>query len=249
MPRLSTQFILNSMIADEIKITLLQEQQPPQGHAEDMARFFKAYPGGYGEGDQFLGITVPVIRRVAKTYRQISLDKIQQLLDSPWHEIRLVAVIIMAERFKRADESLRKALFDLYLGRTDAVNNWDLVDLSCRDVVGGYILLHPEKAEVLTRLAASSNIWERRIAMVSTWQFIRVGQLDQTFIIATQLLGDKHDLIHKAVGWMLREAGKKDEARLKKYLAEHIRELPRTSLRYAIERFDAPTRAYYMKLQ
>lgn len=237
------------MIADDIKTTLLQEQQPTPGHAEDVGRFFKAYPGGYGEGDQFLGITVPVIRRVAKTNRQIRLDEIQQLLDSPWHEVRLVAVIIMAEQFKRTDESHRKALFDLYLQRTDAVNNWDLVDLSCRDVVGGYILLHPEKTELLSRLATSSNIWERRIAMVSTWQCIRAGQLDQTFTIATLLLSDRHDLIHKAVGWMLREAGKKDESRLKKYLAEHIRELPRTSLRYAIERFDAPTRAYYMKLK
>jgi 3-methyladenine DNA glycosylase AlkD len=237
------------MIADDIKATLLQEQQPAAGHAEDMGRFFKAYPGGYGEGDQFLGITVPVIRRVAKTHRQMSLTEIQQLLDSPWHEVRLVAVIIMAEQFKRADEPHRKILFDLYLQRTDAVNNWDLVDLSCRDIVGWYILLHPEKAQVLTRLAASSNIWERRIAMVSTWQLIRVGQLDQTFAIATLLLSDKHDLIHKAVGWMLREAGKKDEARLKEYLTEHIAELPRTSLRYAIERFDAPTRVHYMKLK
>lgn len=236
------------MIVDEIKATLLREQQPRKGHAEDMARFFKAYPGGYGEGDQFLAITVPVIRRVAKTYRQVGLDAIQQLLDSPWHEVRLVAVIIMAEQFKRADEQRRTALFDLYLSRTDAVNNWDLVDLSCRDVVGGYILLHPEKANVLTRLAKSPNIWERRIAMVSTWQFIRVGQLDTTFTVATLLLGDSHDLIHKAVGWMLREAGKRDEARLKKYLEDHIRELPRTSLRYAIERFDPQTRAYYLKL-
>lgn len=239
------------MIADEIKTILLEEQKPPVGHAEDMGRFFKTYAGGYGEGDQFLGITVPLIRKVAKTYRASSTDQINQMLDSPWHEVRAVAAVIMTEQYRRAkkDDQLRWALYDLYLRRTDAINNWDLVDISCRDIVGQYVLDHPEARPILQELALSSDIWERRIAMVSTWQFIRVGQLDQTFAIATLLLSDKHDLIHKAVGWMLREAGKKDEARLKAYLAEHIRELPRTSLRYAIERFDAPTRAYYLKLK
>lgn len=239
------------MIAEEIKKILLEKQNPPAGHAEEMGRFFKAYAGGYGEGDQFLGITIPLIRSVAKTYRASSIDQINEMLDSPWHEVRLVAAVIMTEQYKRAkkDDQLRQALYDLYLRRTDAMNNWDLVDISCRDIVGQYVLDHPDARPVLQKLAQSSDIWERRIAMVSTWQLIRVGQLDQTFLIATQLLSDKHDLIHKAVGWMLREAGKKDENRLKAYLDEHIRELPRTSLRYAIERFDAPTRAYYMKLK
>lgn len=239
------------MLAETIKTTLLDEQKPATGHADDMGRFFKAFPGGYGEGDQFLGITVPVIRRVAKEYRGATIGEINSLLDSPWHEVRLVGGIIMAEQYKRAkkDETLRQALYDLYLRRTDAMNNWDLVDLSCRDVVGQYLLDHPDQRVTLQTLAKSSNIWERRIAMVSTWQFIRMDQLDETFQVATVLLGDKHDLIHKAVGWMLREAGKKDEARLKQYLTDHIRQLPRTSLRYAIERLSPDERAHFMKLK
>jgi 3-methyladenine DNA glycosylase AlkD len=239
------------MLAETIKTTLLDEQKPPAGHADDMGRFFKAFPGGYGEGDKFLGITVPVIRRVAKEYRGATISEINSLLDSPWHEVRLVGGIIMAEQYKRAkkDEPLRQALYDLYLRRTDAMNNWDLVDLSCRDVVGQYLLDHPDQRGTLQKLAKSSNIWERRIAMVSTWQLIRMKQLDETFQIATILLGDKHDLIHKAVGWMLREAGKKDEPRLTQYLTDHIRQLPRTSLRYAIERLSPDERAYFMKLK
>jgi len=241
----------NSLLAEKIAQSLVIIQQPPAGHGDQMARFFKAFPGGYGEGDKFLGITVPVIRQTARHHRTISLQEIEQLLDSPWHEVRLVGVIIMSDicKSKRTSEELRKALYDLYLRRTDAVNNWDLVDLSCRDVLGGYLMVHPEERAVLLHLAHSKNIWERRIAMVTTWEFIRNNQLDDTFTIATELLQDKHDLIHKAVGWMLREAGKRDETRLKVYLTDHISRLPRTALRYAIERLTPEERAHFMKLK
>lgn len=239
------------MIAETVTKELLEIQAPRPGRAADMARFFKAFPGGYGEGDEFLAITVPVIRQVAKKYRTSSPTDIEQLLDSRWHEVRLVGVIIMADqcKSKRISMPQRKALYDLYLRRTDAVNNWDLVDLSCRDVIGEYLLRQPEEQGILVKLAQSKNLWERRIAIISTWQLIRAGQLDQTFAIADLLLTDKHDLIHKAVGWMLREAGKRDEARLKQYLADHISQLPRTSLRYAIERLAPNERAYFMKLK
>jgi 3-methyladenine DNA glycosylase AlkD len=161
----------------------------------------------------------------------------------------LCAVIIMTEQAKRADDAHHKALVDLYLRRTDRVNNWDIVDTSCRDVVGDYIYKHPEKLHVLRELAGSKDIWERRIAMVSTWQFIRMRQLEPTFEIAELLLGDKQDLIHKAVGWMLREAGKRDADRLREFLTEHIARMPRTALRYAIEHFDSDERQYFMRLR
>lgn len=239
------------ILADQIAQSLVTIQQPPAGHTEDMARFFKAYEGGYGKDDKFLGITVPVIRRVAKQYRTINLQQIEELLDSPWHEVRQVGLVIMADQStsKRTPGAQLTELYKLYLRRTDAINNWDLVDTSCYNVVGTYLLQHPEQRDILTKLASSSDLWERRIAMVSTWQFIRVGQLDDTYHIATMLIGDTHDLIHKAVGWMLREAGKRDEVRLKLFLAKHIAQLPRTTLRYAIERFAPEERAYFLKLK
>jgi len=181
---------------------------------------------------------------VAGRYRGLSLEEIEKLLESPIHEHRLAAVIIMTEQAKRANDNQRKTLFDLYLKRTDRMNNWDIVDLSCREVVGGYLLDKPRDA--LYKLATSEDIWERRIAMVSTWQFIRIGQLGDTFSIAELLLDDGHDLIHKAVGWMLREAGKKDEAALKAFLNEHAAVMPRTALRYSIERLHPNDKAYYM---
>ena len=172
--------------------------------------------------------------------------ELEELLESPIHELRLCAVIIMAEQAKRADEQKHKALFELYLRRTDRINNWDIVDVSCRDVVGGYILKHPEKKAVLRKLTKSTSIWERRIAIVSTWQYIRAGQVDMTFEIASLLLHDTQDLIHKAVCWMLREAGKKDELRLRAFLLAHKHEMPRTALRYAIEHFSPEDRMRFM---
>lgn len=212
--------------------------------AQFLQRFFKTGKGQYGEGDIFIGLRVPTTRKIAAKYRTLSLDDIEVMLESPIHEHRLAGLIIMAEEAKRGDQTRKKALYDLYLRRTDRINNWDLVDASCRDVVGGYLMDKPR--DILYQLAHSKDMWERRIAMVSTWQFIRVGQLDDTFAIAQLLLKDTHDLIHKAVGWMLREAGKKDEAALKNFLDQYAAVMPRTALRYSIERLHPNDKTYYM---
>lgn len=225
----------------------LQSELDALGNPTDAVfaqRFFKTGKGQYGEGDIFLGIRVPVVRKIAATYRALPLDQIETLLESPIHEHRLAALVIMTEQAKRADPAQHKALYDLYLRRTDRINNWDLVDISCRDVVGGYLLDKPRQP--LYTLAVSKDLWERRIAIVSTWQFIRVGQLDDTFAIAKLLLKDTHDLIHKAVGWMLRETGKRDEGALKHFLDLHAAEMPRTALRYALERLHPGDKEFYM---
>ena len=188
----------------------------PREDIDFMMRFFKTGKGQYGEGDVPMGVRVPEIREVCKKYADLSLKDIETLLESPLHEVRQGAAIIMANQAIKAkkDQASRKALYDLYMRRTDRINNWDIVDCSCRDVVGGYLL--DKSREPLYKLAKSDNLWERRIAMVSTWEFIRKGDLADTFKIAEMLLGDKQDLIHKAVGWMLREAGKKDRSALLK---------------------------------
>lgn len=226
----------------------LEAHASPQD-ASFLQTFFKTGEGQYGAGDVFIGVRVPATRQVAKQFAGATLTEIEQLLESPIHEMRLLAVIIMAEQSKRATLQQRQALYTLYLRRTDRINNWDIVDVSCRDVVGGYLLLAPKEQSMLQKLAASSYIWERRIAIVSTYQFIRAGKLELTFTIAVQLLGDKHDLIHKAVGWMLREAGKKDPRQLRAFLDARAHSMPRTTLRYAIERFSFDERAYYRALK
>lgn len=230
------------LTADHIQAELDSLGNPAD--AQFLQGFFKTGEGQYGEGDVFLGIRVPVTRKIATKYRDLSLKQIEELLESPIHEHRLAAVIIMTEQAKRADEAGKKTLFDLYIKRSDRINNWDIVDLSCREVVGGYLMYKPRG--ILYKLAVSKDMWERRIAMVSTWQFIRERQLEDTFAIAEILLNDAHDLIHKAVGWMLREAGKKDEVALKHFLDDHAATMPRTALRYAIERLHPEDKAYYM---
>jgi 3-methyladenine DNA glycosylase AlkD len=212
--------------------------------ARELQRFFKTGPGEYGEGDVFVGVKVPPLRALAERHRDLPLAEIDKLLQSKIHEHRSEALIILTERAKRAERAEAKLLYDFYLARTDRINNWDLVDISCRDVVGGYVLATGDIAP-LRRLARSDLLWDRRIAMVSTWQFIRAGQLEPTFEIATMLIDDEHDLMHKAVGWMLREAGKKDEAALEQYLAQYAPQLPRTALRYSIERMTPARREYW----
>ena len=237
--------------ADEILAALEKHARPNE--TELVGRFFKSHEGGYSYGDVFIAVKVPLIRGVAKQYADMSLLEIEQVLESPIHEMRELAVFVMAAQAinarKRKDEAQMKALYDLYLRRTDRINNWDIVDTSCRDVVGEYIILHPEEAQTLRRLAQSQDLWERRIAMVSCWAMIRQSQLDLPYEIAEMLLHDKHDLIHKAVGWMLRSAGDKDQDRLREFLVKHIAQMPRTALRYAIEHFDAEERQYFLRLK
>jgi 3-methyladenine DNA glycosylase AlkD len=236
------------MIADRVLAELEKHASPTD--AVFLQRFFKTGQGQYGAGDVFIGVRVPATRAVARQFGSIAVEDIEPLLESPIHEMRLCAVIIMAEQAKRSgDAAKRKALLDLYLHRADRINNWDIVDVSCRDVVGQYVIDNPGDKKILRKLAVSNSIWERRIAIVSTWQMIRAGELDLTFEVAGMLLGDRQDLMHKAVGWMLREAGKKDPGRLRRFLTDNIARIPRTALRYAIECFDPQERQYFLKLR
>ena len=212
---------------------------------EIFPRFFKAGKGEYGEGDRFLGVTVPNIRAIAKLHKDISIEEIRELIQSEWHEVRLCALIIMVEKSKKKDEALRKELFNLYLSQTKRINNWDLVDLSCRFIIGEYLL--DKSRDILYQLAQSSLLWDNRIAIVSTYAFIRKGQLEDTYALSDLMMQHPHDLMHKAIGWMLREAGKRDSERLYDYVMSHRADMPRTMLRYAIEKFSPKERAILMK--
>jgi 3-methyladenine DNA glycosylase AlkD len=210
-------------------------------------RFFKTGKGQYGEGDVFLGLSVPEVRKVAKSCADLSFSEIEKLLESDIHEHRLAALIILTNQAKKASEQELSRLYRFYLSRTDRINNWDLVDTSCRDIVGRY--LFDKSREPLYVLAKSASLWERRIAIVSTWWFIREGDVDDTFKISVMLLNDKEDLVHKACGWMLREAGKKKPDELINYLNKHAATMPRTMLRYAIERLSSDQRTYFLRLK
>ena len=215
--------------------------------AAGMARFFQTGPGQYGEGDVFLGLTVPQVTGVAKQHLGLPVADLEVLLDDERHEVRLLALKIMALQCAatRTSPERRRELLDLYLRRTDRVNGWDLVDASAPDVLGRAVLAGLP-ADVLYRLAASDVLWERRIAIVATFPLIRAGSLDDTLALAALLEGDTHDLMHKAVGWMLREVGKRDESRLLAYLDEHAATMPRTALRYSLERLSPEQRAHYL---
>jgi len=212
------------------------------GHAEMAARFFKSGPGEYGEGDRFLGIRVPDIRAVAKL--DDGRSDIRGLLHSEWHEERLLGLLILVRRFERGSGAEQRSIFDLYLSETAWINNWDLVDVSAYKIVGAW-LLGRLRARLHT-LARSQSLWERRIAIVSTYAFIRTGDLDETFSLSRKLLNDREDLLHKACGWMLREAGKRDAGALRRFLDAHLPDMPRTMLRYAIEKFSPEERRRYL---
>jgi 3-methyladenine DNA glycosylase AlkD len=213
-----------------------------------LSRFFKTGRGDYGEGDRFLGIVVPEVRKVVKAHRDTPHQDIIKLLRSPYHEERLAALLILVEQYKRGSKTIRKNVYDLYLASTYAVNNWDLVDLTAHHIVGDH--LSGKDTSILTKLARSNNLWERRIAMLSTYHFIRRGDGREALRIAALLLHDPHDLIHKAVGWMLREVGKRCSMESEcMFLDAHAAEMPRTMLRYAIERFPGDLKAKYMKFR
>ena len=211
-----------------------------------LSGFFKTGKGEYGEGDMFLGLPVPLTRSVARRHKDAPLGAAVSLLQSEWHEARLCALLMMAERMRKARGEEARATFETYLANTARINNWDLVDLSAPQVVGRYLKDKPRDA--LYRLAASPLLWDNRIAIVSTFAFIKKGNLDDTFALALRLIGHKHDLMHKAVGWMLREAGKRDLARLRRFVYEHVHEMPRTMLRYAIEKFPEDERRAILKM-
>jgi 3-methyladenine DNA glycosylase AlkD len=220
-------------------------QNPRQ--AKLLSGFFKTGKGQYGEGDRFLGIKVPVIRGLVKKYQDLPRSDILKLLKSPWHEHRLTALLIMVRRFEKTrEESVRKTVFEDYLANTRHINNWDLVDLSAPNIVGTWLLDKDRK--VLYGLARSKDLWERRIAVLATYAFIRKGESKDTFAISGILMKDGHDLIHKAVGWMLREVGKRvSEPDEQRFLEKHCRTMPRTMLRYAIERFGEKDKRRFMR--
>jgi 3-methyladenine DNA glycosylase AlkD len=212
-------------------------------------RFFKAGVGEYAEGEKFLGVTVPQQRGVAKQFKDLPLGEVQKLLTSKWHEERLTALFVLVGQYQRGAAADKKTIYDLYMAHTKWVNNWDLVDSSACYIVGPYLENSSEKLEVLQKLAASKLLWERRIAMLATFDYIKKGRADEALIVAEQLLYDKHDLIQKAVGWMLRELGKRvDRLLLTQFLDKHAATMPRTSLRYAIEHLNPETRAHYLAL-
>jgi 3-methyladenine DNA glycosylase AlkD len=213
--------------------------------AEALKRFFKTGKGQYGEGDIFIGVQVPDSRKIVRKYASISLKDILILLRSKIHEKRLIALLIMVERSKRSDECERGILYKKYLENTKYINNWDLVDLSADKIVGSYLFDKPK--DILYSLAASENLWERRISILATFDFIKKGLSEDTLKLAKILLNDRHDLIHKAVGWMLREVGKRcSQAILEKFLLANYKQMPRTMLRYAIERLPEVLRVQYL---
>ena len=212
-------------------------------------RFFKTAKGEYGEGDIFLGVTTPDMRSVARKYfKDISLDELEELLESKIHEHRSVALVILVNKYERLAKTpkLKRDIFDFYLKHSKRANNWDLVDISCPKIVGSYLLEFPEERRILYKLASSKNLWQQRIAIVSTITLIKAGELEDTLKISKLLLNHPHDLIHKAVGWMLRELGKQDQDLLEKFLKKNYKNLPRMTLRYAIERFGEEKRLKFL---
>lgn len=207
-----------------------------------LPRFFKTGKGQYGEGDKFLGVTIPNIRVVAKKFSDVSFDVIEELIHSPWHEMRMCALLILVNNSRK---EVTQNIFDFYLSQTKHINNWDLVDLSAPQIVGRYLI--DKNRDTLYKLSESNLLWDNRIAIVSTLTFIRNNDLDDTYKLSLKMMHHKHDLMHKSIGWMLREAGKRDAKRLYDFVNKYKTIMPRTMLRYSIEKFDADTRKELMK--
>ena len=243
------------MKASDVKRELAKLADPAK--AELLAGYFKTGKGEYGEGDSFLGITVPKQRAVGKRFTELPFSEIAELLKSKIHEHRFTALEILVFRYEKAvkekNKDMQKSAFEFYLSHTAGINNWDLVDCSTPYLVGEYLaennLPVRKRVALLAKLASSKNIWERRIAILATFAFIKRGHLDDTFALCELLMKDEHDLIHKACGWALREAGKKDEKALEKFLQKHTKEMPRTMLRYAVEKFPEEKRKKYLTMK
>ncbi|MCF7948155.1 MAG: DNA alkylation repair protein [Spirochaetia bacterium] len=237
----------SNSIVHQIRSELEQEANPDK--ARHHQGFFKTGPGGYGEGDMFIGVSLPAQRRIAKKYRDTPAGDLAQLLCSEIHEQRSVALLIMVEaaKLKSCSDERRREFRRLYLDHMDYVNNWDLVDISAHYILGPWMLAEPEQRMLLYKLARSENLWHQRIAIITTFAFIRAGEFKDTFNIAELLLDHPHDLIHKAVGWMLREVGNRDRKTEEQFLNPRYNTMPRTMLRYAIEKFPEKQRQDYLK--
>jgi len=208
-------------------------------------KFFRTGPGEYGQGDRFLGVAMPTLRRLARECDALPLDDVRALLHSPWHESRLLALLVLVRMYQRGDAQQQRAIYRLYLDHTAQINNWDLVDVSAELVVGAHLINRSRRP--LQKLARSESLWERRIALLATFHFIKRGEFEPTLTLVQLLLNDPHDLIHKAAGWMLREIAKRDEATARAFLDQHAAQMPRTMLRYAIERFAPSLRQQYRR--
>ena len=215
--------------------------------AKHSQRFFKTGPGEYGEGDQFIGITMPNLRKVTKQHLSLPLKEVETLLHSKIHEHRMAALVIWTYQYEKADQKTREQIYKAYLNNTKYINNWDLVDVTTPRIVGQHLFNRDRK--ILYTLANSNNLWEKRISILATFWFISKNQFDDTLKIAKILLDDPHDLIHKAVGWALREVGKRDQIVEEQFLKKHYKTMPRTMLRYAIERFEETLRKQYLHSQ
>ena len=229
-------------------LLLLQEALQNAANPEKAAfalRYFKAGKGEYAEGDVFLGLTNPQLRTIIKGFYGLSFGELQELLNSPLHEYRLAALLILVKQYSKGTLQHKRHIVEFYLANVARINNWDLVDCSARDILGAY--LFDKDRDILYELAKTNHLWSQRIAVVATWFFIRKGQFDETLVICELLLNHKHDLIHKATGWMLREVGKKNGVVLRRFLDLYAPQMPRTMLRYAIEKFTEAERLRYLK--
>lgn len=225
----------------------LQKHVKPE-KAKFFPRFFRTGKGEYGEGDRFIGVIVPDQRKIAKGFRELPLSEVKKLLHSPIHEHRLTSLFILVDQFQasKKDFDRKKEIYDFYIKNMEGVNNWDLVDSSAHRIIGAYLYDTDEKRDILYKLARSKDLWEKRIAMIATAWFISKNDFDDAIKIADILVDDDHDLIHKAVGWMLREIGKRDQDVEETFLKKHYKTMPRTMLRYAIEKFDKKKKDFYM---
>lgn len=236
------------MTASDVQRALRTKSSPDR--AVNSARFFKTGPGQYGEGDQFIGVTVPEQRSVARQFRDLPVPEIRKLLASPIHEDRLTGLFILVSHYQNAKKTSNEEQFvNLYLDERARINNWDLVDSSAPYILGDWLASHPNKQPILATLATDSSLWSQRIAVLATAAFIQHGNYKPTLELAKQFLTHPHDLMHKAVGWMLREIGKKDQRILKEFLADYASTMPRTMLRYAIEKFNPEERRAYLAIK
>jgi 3-methyladenine DNA glycosylase AlkD len=235
--------MISAITASQIRASLNRHADPRQ--ASVLRRFFKTGPGEYGEGDIFIGVKVPQTRSVARVFRSAPLKAVKVLLKSPVHEERLLALLLLVEQYDKGNEEQRATIFNVYLRQTNYINNWDLVDISAPHIVGRH--LETRDRSLLVRLSKSKSLWERRIGIMATFWFIKKGDFADAFMISEILLKDSHDLIHKAVGWMLRETGKRNITAEEEFLKKYYKDMPRTMLRYAIERFPEKKRQAYLK--
>ncbi len=230
---------------EKIRKELRKEADPSK--TKILSNFFKTGKGEYGEGDKFLGVSVPNTRKIAKRYEDISFERVKSLLDSKFHEERLLACLILVEKYKKGNIKEKEEIYKFYLKNSKKINNWDLVDLTADKILGNHIYNINNNTRILNTLATSDNLWRRRVSIVSTYYFIKNNNFEKTIEISNILMNDKHDLIHKATGWMLREMGKRDKKQLIEFLDKNHKIMPRTMLRYSIEKLSQKEKDYYME--